>query len=125
MKKAFSIEYILKKGSVQVLWKLISTPNGLSEWFADNVQADDSIFSFFWGKSREQAEVISIVQGESIRFRWLDEPKDCYFEFKIQHSELTGNISLWITDHAEPGDKDDAINLWNSEIEKLMRRSGL
>ena len=125
MKKAFTIEYILKKGSVQVLWKLISTPNGLSEWFADNVEADDSIYTFQWGKVSEQAEVVSMTQGESVRYRWLDEPDNSYFEFKIQHSELTGNISLWVTDHAEPYDKEDAINLWNSEIEKLMRRSGL
>lgn len=125
MKEAFRIEYILKKGSVPVLWKLISTAHGLSEWFADSVQAEDSIYTFQWGKVYEQAEVLSSVQGESIRYRWLDEPADSFFEFSIQSSELTGNISLWVTDHAEPEDKEDAINLWNSEIEKLMRRSGM
>ncbi|MDD2560506.1 MAG: START-like domain-containing protein [Bacteroidales bacterium] len=125
MKEAFRIEYILKKGSVQVLWKLISTPNGLSEWFADNVQSEGSIYTFQWGKIREQAEVLSVVQGESIRYRWMDEPADSFFEFSIQHSEMTGNISLWVTDYAEPEDQEDSVNLWNSEIEKLMRRSGM
>lgn len=50
MKEAFRLEYSLK-GSVPVLWKLISTPNGLSEWFADNVQAEDSIYTFQWGRN--------------------------------------------------------------------------
>jgi uncharacterized protein YndB with AHSA1/START domain len=124
MKEAFRLEYSLK-GSVPVLWKLISTPNGLSEWFADNVQAEDSIYTFQWGRTSEQAEVVSMVQGESIRYRWLDEPEDTYFEFNIQYSELTGNVSLWVTDYAEPEDQEDAVNLWNYEIEKLMRRSGM
>lgn len=76
-------------------------------------------------ETSEQAEVVSMVQGESIRYRWLDEPEDTYFEFNIQYSELTGNVSLWVTDYAEPEDQEDAVNLWNYEIEKLMRRSGM
>ena len=40
----------------------ISTPTGLEGWFADRVQSDDKIVSFFWGKTeRRDAEIIACL----------------------------------------------------------------
>lgn len=125
MKELFQIEYVLKKGSINVLWNLLSTPNGMAEWFADKVQADDSIYTFQWGKHSDQAKLITSIPGECIRFHWLHDTQDTYFEIAIQKSELTGEINLIVTDHATKEDQEDAIHLWNSEIEKLIRRTGL
>lgn len=125
MKQKFTVEYGLKKGSIRVLWTLISTAHGLSEWMADRVESQDSIFTFTWGKGQEKAELIGMEEEKRVRFRWLREPRESYFEIAVEMSELTGEMSLIITDFAEENEKDDLILLWDSEIEKLTRRMGL
>lgn len=125
MKESFSVEYGLKKGSTKVLWKLISTANGLSEWMADRVIAEDNVYSFTWGKGGDKAILLEQVPEERVRFRWLHEPEYTYFEIAMTNSELTGEITLTITDFAEPGEQDDLVNLWNSEVDALVRRVGL
>ena len=96
MKEKFTIEFGLKKGSTKALWKLISTPHGLAEWMADNVDEDNTgIYTFSWKKSSERAKLLEIQPEERIRFRWMNAPEDTYFEIEIIKSELTGEI-LWI-----------------------------
>ena len=46
-KKAFSIE-IDFQASPQLLFQYLSTPSGLSEWFADNVNSRGEDFTFIW-----------------------------------------------------------------------------
>ena len=41
------------------------------------------------------------------------------------YKELTGDYMLEVTDWAEPDEKEDVKELWDSEIEKLKRVSGL
>lgn len=126
MKEKFTIEFGLKKGSTKALWKLISTPIGLAEWMADNVDEDNTgVFTFSWSKSSERAKLIEIQPEERIRFRWLNSPEDTYFEIEIIKSELTGEIALLLTDFAAPDEKEDLINLWAAEIDTLIRRIGL
>ena len=61
-----------------------------------------------------------------IRFRWLDDDDDqAYFEFKISQDELTGDVSLLITDFAEDDEKTDAVDLWDSQISELKQVIGL
>lgn len=125
MKELFTIEYGLKKGSKKVLWNFISTPNGLSEWLAERVESSGNLFTFHWGKSFDQAEMISFTPLERIRFHWLHDSEPYYFEISISDSELTGELALSITDFAEPDEKEDLIQLWGSEVEKLIRRVGM
>ena len=40
---------------------------------------------------------------------------------EIFFNELTKDVSLVITDFAEPDEIDDAIQLWNNQIEKLKQ----
>ena len=55
------LEYLLNATSKSILWTAISTPTGLEGWFADRVQSDDKIVSFFWGKTeRRDAEIIAV-----------------------------------------------------------------
>lgn len=124
-KELYKVNYELKNGSVGVLWKLISTSAGLSEWFAEDVKQDGNIYSFQWGKTTQKARVISITPNSFIRFRWEDEPEEFYFELRIDYSDLTGGIILIITDFAEPIEKKGSIELWNAQVETLTRRSGM
>ena len=62
------IEYLLKT-SPKILYTMISTPSGLSDWFADNVNVRDEVYTFFWDGSEENAKVLSKVKDQSIRFQ--------------------------------------------------------
>ena len=58
-KERIKMEYMLKAGSGNVIWSIISTPSGMETWFADKVSAKDKIYTFRWGKTEmRQAEVI-------------------------------------------------------------------
>ncbi len=126
MKEKFTIEFSLKKGSTKALWRLISTPHGLAEWMADNVEEDNNhIFTFSWHKASERAKLIDLQPDERVRFHWLNAPENTFFEIEIIKSELTGEISLLLTDFASDNEKDDLISLWSAEIDTLIRRIGL
>ena len=59
-----------------------------------------------------------------MRFKWLGSDEE-YFEFLIQVDELTKDISLIITDFADDDeDKEDAIQLWDLQIDNLKKIIG-
>lgn len=126
MKKKIVLEYTINS-SPKVLFPRLSTPGGLSEWFADNVNINGSQFSFFWEKAEQKAFIIQRKENRYIRFRWADtyEPDPHWFEFRINTDELTGDTALIITDFVEDDDKESTIELWNSQVSKLKHVIGL
>lgn len=121
--KEIQREYLLKT-SPPVLFSRISSASGLAEWFADNVVVEGAIYTFFWGKAVQQAEIVRIIPNELIRFRWLDSGLNGEFEFCIMKDELTGDIALVVTDNIDDGDEADAKNLWDSQVSKLKQVIG-
>ncbi len=125
MKKKFELEYAINS-SPRILFNRLSTPGGLAEWFADDVNLHGVIYTFIWEKSEQQAEVIQRKDNKYIRFRWVDEEdKDSYFEFRLNQDELTGDVSLMITDFAEDDETTDAVDLWDTQIAELKHVIGL
>ena len=125
-KEKYNIEYVFDKASKNALWNRIATPAGLAEWFADDVTNNGDVFTFIWDNYPSEAELVGINPNNSIRFHWLDdEDPETYFEFRLQTIELTGGLLLEIVDFATPGEKDDAIILWDNEIKILKRILGL
>ena len=125
-KEKFHIEYVFDKVSRRSLWNHLTTPPGLSAWFADDVTINDNTYVFKWNRDEQEAEVLSIKPEISIRYRWTDEEEDnVYFEFLIHTVELTGATALEITDFAEPDEKKDSINLWDSQVYELKRTLGI
>ena len=122
----YSLEYPIRT-SISFLYKRLSTPSGLSEWFADNVNIKNDILTFYWEGSEEQAIVLKQEKEKSIRYQWLeDEGEEKYFEFSIQIDDMTKDIALIITDFAEDeDDKEEGILLWNKEIENLKNALGI
>lgn len=123
------IKYSLElpiNSSINILYKRLSTPSGLSEWFADNVNLENNIFTFFWDDSEQSAKLLKKKTNKFIQFKWLDhDDKDSYFEFNIQIDEMTSDVSLIITDFAEDLDeKEEQILLWKQQIENLKRAIG-
>ena len=121
----YSIELSINS-SVNILYKRLSTPSGLSEWFADNVNLKDNVFTFFWGDSEQSAKLIKKKTNKFVQYKWIDdEYKESYFEFNIQVDEMTSDVSIIITDFAEDLDeKEEQILLWEQQIENLKRAIG-
>ena len=126
-KEKIRMEYMLKAGSAGIVWSIISTPSGLETWFADKVTIQNKIYTFHWGKTeKREAELTHIRVNNYIRFHWLDDtdPKS-FFELRIVYNELTEDLMLEVTDMADAGETEDLRDLWDSDIEKLKRVSGL
>lgn len=126
-KEKIKMEYMLKAGSGNIIWNIISTPSGLETWFADKVTARNKTFTFQWGKTEiREAELINCRTNNFIRFHWLDdEESKSYFELRIAFNELTEDLMLEVTDWAMPDEIEDLKDLWESDVEKLKRISGL
>ena len=124
-KSKFEIEYIINT-SPTILFNCLSTPSGLSEWFADNVNLKNNIYTFIWDDSEQSAKILKKKSNKFIQFKWVDdEYKESYFEFSIQVDEMTSDVSLIITDFAEDEDeKEEQIMLWEQQIENLKRAIG-
>ena len=121
----YSIEIPINS-SVNVLYKRLSTPSGLAEWFADNVNLKNNVFTFFWDDSDQSAKILKKKSNKFVQFKWLDdEEKESFFEFKIQVDEMTSDVSLIITDFAEDEeDKEEQTMLWEQQILNLKRAIG-
>ena len=126
-KEKIKMEYMLKAGSGNIIWNIISTPSGLETWFADKVTAKNKTFTFQRGKTEiREAELINCRTNNFIRFHWLDdEESKSYFELRIAYNELTEDLMLEVTDWATPDEIEDLKDLWESDVEKLKRISGL
>lgn len=123
-KGKFELEYVVRT-SAGILYELLTTPSGLSEWFADDVNIRDGIFTFFWDGSEQKARLIGFKEEKYVRLQWLDKPEGTYFEFRIERDELTGDISLMIVDFAEESsDQQTSKLLWDSQVNKLLNVLG-
>ena len=121
----FEMEFPIKV-SQKLLFQYISTPSGLSEWFADNVNSRGEIFIFIWNDSEESAKLIKKINNDKIQFQWLDdEETDYYFELRIQFDEITKDVSLIVTDFAEDEDEvEESKLLWTNQISDLKKVLG-
>ena len=120
----YELEYPIHS-SINILFDRLSTLSGLSEWFADDVNVDrEGIYTFTWEGSEQQATLVSKKKNNHVRFKWLGSD-DEYFEFLIQVDELTNDISLIVTDFADDeDDKEDAVQLWDLQIDNLKKIIG-
>ncbi|MEO9032304.1 MAG: START-like domain-containing protein [Ginsengibacter sp.] len=119
----YTLEYPVRC-SPGILFEFLSTSTGLQEWFADKVEDQDGVFSFAWNGSAEEAEVLESEENKSIRFHWVGSPKDEYFEFSIEKSEVTNLTILIINDFAEKKEIKDQSQLWETQVKELFHRLG-
>lgn len=122
-KQIFTLEYAVRC-SPAILYAFLSTPAGLGEWFADKVDERDKVFIFSWNGSVEKADVLDAEFDKFIRFHWQGSPKEEYFEFKIEKTEITNQTVLVVKDFAEKNDIKDQTQLWEYQIKELFHRLG-
>jgi uncharacterized protein YndB with AHSA1/START domain len=122
-KQLYTLEYPVRC-SPSILYEFLSTPAGLQEWFADKVDERDSVFLFSWNGSSERAEVLESEEEKFVRFHWLHAPKEEFFEFRIEKSEVTNQTILVIKDFAEKKEIKDQSMLWDYQVKDLFHRLG-
>ena len=113
--------------SPSLLYQYISTPSGLSEWFADNVNSRGEIFTFIWDDSEEKAKLVSKRSGERVKFRWLEEDgsdTEYFFELKIMEDDITKDVSIVVVDFSEEDEMDESKLLWENQISDLKHVLG-
>lgn len=119
-KVKYELEFVVKSSS-KLLFNYLSTPSGLSQWFAHNVNSRGEIYTFIWDDSEEQAKLLTKKANQFIKFKWLeDEDADTYFEFRIEIDDITKDLSLIITDFTYEDELEEAKMLWESQIEDLL-----
>ena len=126
LKARYELEFPINS-SPQLLYQYISTPSGLSEWFADNVNSRGEFFTFIWDDSEENARLSSKKTGEKVKFRWIDENNkdtDYFFELRILEDEITKDVSLMVVDFAVENEISEATLLWENQISDLKHVIG-
>ena len=126
-----NIERELNSTSASLVWKMVSTPEGMALWLADTVTQDGDTLTFTWGSpydphEKRQATIIEKRKNHCIRFAWNDEQElKTFVEIKMEKSALTGEYMLQITDFTEPDDKQWLLDTWGHNFRQLRRSSGL
>ncbi len=126
LKIRYEIEFPINS-SPQLLYQYISTPSGLSEWFANNVNSRGEFFTFIWDDSEENARLSSKKTGEKVRFKWVDannQDTDYFFELNILVDEITKDVSLMVIDFAFESEISEAKLLWENQISDLKHVIG-
>jgi len=117
------LEYIFR-ASPAILYQFFTTPSCLIRWYCDEVDINDSKYSFVWDGYPEEAELLENVENERLRFRWDESNEETYFEIRMSKSPVTSETILEITDIIEPHEVDEQKLLWESQIKKLRQETG-
>ena len=131
-KQKLNIEYPLATKSPNIVWEQISTIHGLERWLADHVEeVEEEIISLTWGEPWTdhhtlEAKILERQKNSHIRLQWVNEDDPAaYWEMRIGKSDLTDELCLYVEDYALPEDIDDLHDLWDDNMERLHRVSGL
>ena len=123
-KVKYELEFPIQ-ASPQLLYNYISTPSGLSEWFADNVNSRGELFTLIWDDSEEQAKLITKKSSERIKFKWLESEDDgSFFELRIQVDSITKDVSIIVTDFSDDNEVEESKMLWENQIASLKQVLG-
>ena len=118
-KQKFTIEYEIKS-SPRILYTFLNEPNGLTQWFADDVSVRDQVFTFTWDGEEQMAKLLAVKENKFVRFRWMDDDPQYYFEMEVLQDELTGDVALGITDFATSDTVAERKLIWDNQVKYLV-----
>ena len=118
-KKKFNIEYEIKS-SPRILYGFLNEPNGLAQWFADDVNVRDQIYTFTWDGEEQKAKLLGLKEYKSVKFKWLDDEPQCFFEMEIIQDELTNDVALSVTDFAPEESIAERKLIWDNQVDYLI-----
>ena len=119
----YELEYVLK-ASPAIIYNLLSTASGLSQWFADHVNIQDKKYIFSWNDNPENAYLEESIKNELLRWKWEGANEDEYFEITIKKQEMSGDTLLTVKDFSDDDEVENQRLLWDSQIKDLATRTG-
>lgn len=122
VKQKLVMEFGLKS-SPKILFNYLSSPNGLAEWFADDVTYKDGLYNFIWENEVVRAKMVANRENKLVRFKW-DEDESTFLEFEILQDELTGDVALSVTDFAVESELEDKKMIWHNQVDDLIHVLG-
>jgi uncharacterized protein YndB with AHSA1/START domain len=125
-KTKFEQEYLLKT-SPKILSNMLMSPSGLSEWFADDVNIKEDIYTFIWNGSEESARLLSKKNNEYIRFKWIEDEEDgidSFLELRFKVDPMTKMVVLNLISFAFEDELEEVQLYWQNTIEELKRVIG-
>jgi uncharacterized protein YndB with AHSA1/START domain len=122
-KTKFTIEYEIKS-SPRILYTFLNEPNGLTQWFADDVSVRDQVYTFTWDDEKQTAKLIAIKENKLVRFKWVDDEPQYFFEMEIIQDELTNDVALSITDFATEETIGERKLIWDNQVQYLVSTLG-
>ena len=111
------------KSSPKILFSFLSSPNGLAQWFADDVIFKDGFYHFIWDNEKLKAKMVVNRENKVVRFKW-DGDDVTFLEFEILQDELTGDVALSITDFANESEHEDKKMIWHNQVDDLIHVLG-
>ncbi|GAB2683399.1 hypothetical protein GCM10027037_00240 [Mucilaginibacter koreensis] len=118
-KKKFQLEYEIKS-SPRILYSFLIEPNALAQWFADDVDLRDHIYTFTWDDEQQKAKIVLSKENKLVRYKWLNDDADDYLEMEVLQDELTNDVALCITDFAIEDAIPERKLIWNNQIDYLI-----
>lgn len=129
-KKLFTADYEIH-ASIKMLYPYIQTASGLAEWFADdvNINNSDKVFTFFWDNEEHKAKQTAHRTNHFARFEFLPENDEdvkdpSYLEFRLEVNELTQTVFLKVYDYSDFDDQKELHDLWDSLVDLLRKAVG-
>ena len=128
-KQLFSIEYDFH-ASRQMLFQYLSTPSGLGEWFADDVNINniDKTLIFILDGDERIAVIDSIKNNRYVKFRFLKEdekPKENdTLEFRLEINELTQSVFVRVEEYTDTDDLEESYQIWENLLSQLKEIIG-
>jgi|SRR5690554_4916238 len=117
-KTKFHLEYEIKS-SPKILFSYLNEPKALAQWFADEVNVRENVYTFTWHDEEKSAKLIGARDNRAVKFKWIDD--DPYFlELEIIQDELTNDVALMITDFAYEENLPDRKLIWDNQIDYLL-----
>ena len=130
-KQKINVERGLTSRSLPLIWKYISSPEGLRLWIAEQVEQEGDVLVFTCGKPGQvyetrRADILDVQKHEAIRFKWEDEDEEeAYTEIAVAKLDVTDDYVLSITDFSDPDDIDGMKRMWNHDLDRLHYKTGL
>ena len=121
------------KASRKMLFPYITTPSGLSQWFADDVKVnEDKIYTFSWDEEQAQARLTAQRLNKFVKFEFLnDTPEDDgtlsenpMMEIQLEENDLTGTVFLNVNDSVTADNEEEFRVLWNQMADSLREIVG-
>jgi uncharacterized protein YndB with AHSA1/START domain len=120
----YTLEFVFRV-SPELLYKFLTDPIELTEWFCDDVNIRNGIYTFVWNGIPSQARLVKQERNQLVRFHWVEKNDGSYFEFAIHKNLITGDVVLYITDFSTDDELESNKLWWNNQISKLKGVLGL